>query len=321
MKAKIISKKDYFELTGNNSVQLVVFLILTAVGIVGSYLLLTPLLELIFVDYLGGNVYKIEGESVKYMLESSTRMKITDPYFNWAVDVYIGSPQEARYWFNPVLSLSIPCIMIGAVLASLLTSILPSNIGYIRQKIERETASLLDYLSMKVFGFHGEEERGEIVQEILDADLRDLHDFEKKWRMPVDDLISLHKGIKWQTYNFLKRVWKLNDGIRLYMRFYVTQKYSNSILGLVYFGAAVLILIIGLRGLKFIPQMEPSLVFFSLGLEFSMLVLFALTLLYGKEENEEHFTDNDKQDNRSLGDSKEAERMLRLFIKSNNKSN
>jgi hypothetical protein len=110
------------------------------------------------------------------------------------------------------------------------------------------------------------------------------------------------------------------------MKFYVTKKYANFILGLVYFGAAVLIIIIGLRGLKFIPAQEPSLVFFSLGLEFCLLVTYAITLMFGKDENEnESYSSEELSSDRVLlgrefSSGKETEELLKMFIVENDKN-
>jgi hypothetical protein len=54
--------------------------------------------------------------------------------------------------------------------------------------------------------------------------------------------------------------------------------------GLAYFGAAILIIIIGVRGLKFIPATRPSLILGAIFLEGAMLALMAFTLLYTQEE-------------------------------------
>ena len=51
-----------------------------------------------------------------------------------------------------------------------------------------------------------------------------------------------------------------------------------------YGGAAVLIIAIGVRGLKLIPAARPSYILFAIFLEFSMLALMAVTLFYTEEE-------------------------------------
>ncbi|MBS1538202.1 MAG: hypothetical protein JST20_10695 [Bacteroidetes bacterium] len=73
-------------------------------------------------------------------------------------------------------------------------------------------------------------------------------------------------------------------GLRLYMSHHFTEKYSNNVTGLAYFGAAILIIVIGVRGLKFIPPTRPSLILGAIFLEGSMLGLLAFTLVYTEEE-------------------------------------
>ncbi len=73
-------------------------------------------------------------------------------------------------------------------------------------------------------------------------------------------------------------------GIATYMKFHFVEHYSNVVQGLAYAGAAFLIIVVGIRGLKFIPAIKPSPILFALGIEFSMLCLLALALLYTEEE-------------------------------------
>jgi len=87
------------------------------------------------------------------------------------------------------------------------------------------------------------------------------------------------KGIAWSR----NRV-KLGGGLRLYMAHHFTEKYANNVTGLAYFGAAILIVVIGVRGLKFIPPTRPSLILASISLEGTMLALLAFSLVYTEEE-------------------------------------
>jgi hypothetical protein len=105
------------------------------------------------------------------------------------------------------------------------------------------------------------------------------------------------------------------------MRYYFTVKYSNTILGFVYIGAAVLIIMIGLRGLKFIPSTQPSFVLFALGLEFSLLITYAVTLMYSRNEDEVEREMHNQRNQKGkssvqelLGNSREVENLLRVFL-------
>lgn len=86
-------------------------------------------------------------------------------------------------------------------------------------------------------------------------------------------------GILWRRNHLL-----IGKGLRLYMSHHFTEKYSNTVTGMAYGGAAILIVAVGIRGLKFIPAAKPSLILLSIFIEFSMLSLLALTLIYTEEE-------------------------------------
>jgi hypothetical protein len=84
-------------------------------------------------------------------------------------------------------------------------------------------------------------------------------------------------------------IWKRNrvhimKGFRLFMSHHFCEKYQNLTTGLAYGGASILIVMVGIRGIKLIPPTKPSLMIFSITLEFSMLLLLALTLIYTESE-------------------------------------
>jgi len=96
----------------------------------------------------------------------------------------------------------------------------------------------------------------------------------------LNEIVDCTGGIAWSRnrLNFFK-------GMRLYMAHHFTEKYSNNVTGLAYFGAAILIVIIGVRGLKFIPATRPSLILAAISLEGALLALLAFGLVYtGSEE-------------------------------------
>jgi hypothetical protein len=77
---------------------------------------------------------------------------------------------------------------------------------------------------------------------------------------------------------------RILDGLRLYMTHHFTHQYSNNVTGAAYLGAAILIVIIGVRGLKFIPATKPSLILAAISLEGFLLALLGFSLLYTAEE-------------------------------------
>ena len=77
---------------------------------------------------------------------------------------------------------------------------------------------------------------------------------------------------------------RIFPGLRLYMVHHFSHKYSNIVTGFAYGGAAFLIIAVGIRGLKFIPATRPSLIFFAILMEFTMLSLLAVVLFYTEGE-------------------------------------
>jgi len=86
-------------------------------------------------------------------------------------------------------------------------------------------------------------------------------------------------GLLWRSNHFL-----IFKGLRLYMAHHFTEKYSNNVTGLAYGGAAFLIVAVGIRGLKFIPATKPSFILLAIFLEFTMLTMLSITLIYTEEE-------------------------------------
>ena len=241
----------------------------------------------------------------------------------WAIDTYKGSPEEIRYWFNPILSLTLPFFILSLAFATTITTILPQSIGYLRQKIERELARAISKIALLRYGSDNEPEIIEVINELNKADNKDLTNISEELDINFDDLLIIQKGLKWRNYSFFNKLFHLNDGLQIYMRFYFTIKYNNAILGLVYMGAAVLIIIIGLRGLKFIPPTQPSLVLFALGLEFTLLITYATTLIYTRNEETDELeqksfgiTSDNMLLSNDFGSSRDIEKLLRVFIRS-----
>ncbi len=81
-----------------------------------------------------------------------------------------------------------------------------------------------------------------------------------------------------------KRRFMIGKGLRLYMAHHFSHKYANNVTGAAYGGAAVLIIAVGIRGLKFIPAARPSFILGAIFLEFALLSLMAVTLFYTEEE-------------------------------------
>jgi hypothetical protein len=95
----------------------------------------------------------------------------------------------------------------------------------------------------------------------------------------VNEIEDVRAANKWKRNKVL-----VTKGLRLYMTRHFAEKYSNNVQGFAYGGAAILIVVIGIRGLKFIPPTQPSILLAAITLEFTMLTLLAVTLFYTEEE-------------------------------------
>lgn len=319
------NNKSYFELSEHSSLQVIIFVVIFVVSFVAAFHLILPVLELTIATYLKGRVFNA-GEMVEFSLSDNGGQgtEITGYYSRWAIDIYLGTNQESRYWFVPIISLFFPIAIISLVVSVGITTLLSPRLGYIRQKIEREIAKSIDKISVWKDGFANQDD--DIKNQIRNAGIKELYELQRNWNISFEDLKVIQKALKWQRGSVFYKTTHIAHGLGIYMRFYFTEKYSNTMLGLVYIGAAVLIIIIGMRGLKFIPSTQPSFVFLALGLEFSLLLTYALTLIFARQEddssdampisansNSNVFLSND------FGNSKEVENLLRVFIKSGNK--
>jgi hypothetical protein len=324
MVSKTYFKKSYFDLTEHNTLQISLFMLIALLSAAAAFFLILPLFENFFTDFLTGDVMH-DGKFYPYSLEAPEPQRGTSYLFSWAVDIYKNTAEESRYWFNPLMTLMLPALFFGMLSAIFFSSLMPRNLGYMRQKIEREIISFMDKIAVAKYGFLSEGDNEEILEELLHANLQDLHRYEEEWNIPLEDIKTVRRAIKWVLSPFWKKVFTINEGFRIYMRFHFTVQFSNTVLGLVYMGAAVLIIIIGLRGIKFIPPKQPSLVLFALGLEFTLLVTYAVTLIYTKEEEEPDYDNGGTSPgdtlmkSNELGSSRDVEKLLKVFINSSKK--
>jgi len=318
--------ESYFDLAEHSLAQKIVFLSILLVGIFTIFLgILLPLMDFIFRVYLEGVVHNVTDEILS---DSNNPEKQKQVHYIklWAIDIYKNTPQEARYWFEPITSLLIPSIVFGLGGSIFITTLLPSKIGFMRQKIEREIAN---FVSKIIYSREdAKNETPETIERIIiNSNLRELYSHSEKWDIFIEDLKTLRLALIWKHSSFFFKIIHINYGLTMYMRYYFVVKYGNAILGLVYMGAAVLIIIIGLRGLKFIPSTQPSLVFFALGLEFSLLITYAFTLMYGRQDDETRQSSDKSASSDTIDlfssfkpvNSKEVENLLRVFIKTSRK--
>lgn len=177
---------------------------------------------------------------------------------------------------DPWMTFGILSAFIGFIIAVLLTAMIP-GLGYIHGKIKREIGHTIDKIDEQT----GDKISREEIVRITAANAKDdLTAIEKEFGpVVVDEIEDVRAANQWKKTPFL--VFK---GLRLYMTRHFAEKYSNNVQGFAYGGAAILIVIIGIRGLKFIPPTQPSVLLAAITLEFAMLSLLAVTLFYTEEE-------------------------------------
>ncbi len=325
------TRSKVVELSEHTPAQVIVFGVLSVLCAIGLFTMVAvPTVESFFTTFLRSEVVR-DGSSVKYRIAENREdeVVVTTTYTRWAlVDPSSGQvPQtaalvdasgkprlrQAEYVFSPVIAFAPLVIVGGFVLAALLTTLLGGAAGLVKQKLEREILTALDRLAMAQFGEHTQQEIAALAREIISANLRTLHDLADRFAMPFSQLEYLRNAIRWRDANGALRLWRTHDAVKFYMREYFTNRYSNAILGLVYMGAAVLIIVIGIRGLKFLPATDPSVVLGALGLEFMLLVTYAVVLMYGRTDEELPEHGRDAVAHTAQFDS-DTEHLLRAFL-------
>lgn len=346
MSEQQLERKKYYELTEKTTLQTSVLLLCIAFSTIFAFLVILPSLQYLMTNFLNGEINNDGAVHTILIQEEPQVNKKTDPeewalamqriaerqtvalsktsyLSNWAVDLNTGTAEASRFWINPILAVMVPSFIIGLILSLYLTLMMPVQFGFFRRCVEREIAYNLDKICFIRNGYYSADENREIENLILNATIHQMHNFEKEWNIPVDNIKILLQALRWRRGSLFYKMVHPMHGLNIYMRLYFTEKYSNPILGLVYIGAAVLIIIIGLRGLKFIPATQPSLIFFALGLEFSLLFLYAFTLIFSKPEEVNYIGEPERETSKTgifanAGNSHEIENLLRVFINKKN---
>ncbi len=265
---------------------------------------------------------------------SATREEALDGYTKGAGEWIMkangeGGLGESAIIIEPILGFTVLSIVLGFGLSIVVTFFLPSGIGYMAQKVEREihhtkdkirlqtgfSTEIVDLLTMPDHDLaalepHQVRSAFKFVWDrtsVDDEDVAAQHGkriirFEEVFAPDVDIVMFRNEVLYLRLKEFfsdfvLKEIqdttngiiWSRNrlaffKGLRLYMAHHFTEKYSNNVTGFAYFGAAILIVIIGVRGLKFIPATKPSLILAAISLEGSLLALLAFGLVYTEEE-------------------------------------
>lgn len=240
-----------------------------------------------------------------------------------------GGLGESAIFLEPAVGFTLVALVIGLALSFIITLFLPSSIGLMAQKVEREVIhnkakirlqtgfadEIVDLLTMpdgdlKALEAHQVRSSFKVVWDRTDLEDEENTKHNTRRSVRFDDVFNNEVDLaEFRTEVLLLRIreffsdfvvkeiedtkhgieWSRNHlkffkGLRLYMSHHFTEKYSNTVTGMAYGGASVLIVVIGIRGLKFIPSTRPSLILAAIALEGSMLALLAFTLLYTEEE-------------------------------------
>ena len=193
--------------------------------------------------------------------------------FGWLADVRFG---DAQFTVNAFLSFLAFDILFGFIIAVLVGFII--RLPFFKDRVYHTVLDLKKRLQLQLSASVDE----------VDSILRNDPENNARLLARRDDinLDSVQAEINAinnaQAYLTGKASWL--KGMSTYMKFHFTEEYSNTVTGMAYGGAAFLIFVVGVRGLKFIPPTKPSFVLFALGVEFTMLVLLATTMIFTVEE-------------------------------------
>ncbi|MCB2205287.1 hypothetical protein KQI65_11100 [bacterium] len=192
---------------------------------------------------------------------------------------HILNTGQTLYFVNPYYAFMPLHIFFALIVAFLVSMFLPkgSSLAWVRAKVVREferVGSLLE----KQFDAHDVD-----FAAILGVDRDKREHMLRFTTLPqvvineVEDYMSISRYMKGESSNPL-------IPIKFYFRYRISASYGNLIQGLVSGGAAILIFVIGLRGLKLIPQEEPSLILMALSIEFILLIVLMVTFAGSAQE-------------------------------------
>ncbi|MBN1447574.1 MAG: hypothetical protein JXA28_06555 [Bacteroidetes bacterium] len=195
-----------------------------------------------------------------------------------ALKEHVLQTEQTLYFVNPYFAFLPLHVFLAGLVSFLLSMFLPgANLAWIRDKLLREyerVGSLLE----KQFDAHDVD-----FHAILAAERDRREQMLRYTTLPqvvvseVEDYSGLRRWVNGETANpFIP--------IAFFFRYRISASYGNVIQGLVSGGAAILIFVIGLRGLKLIPAEEPSLILMALSIEFILLIVLMVTFAGSAQE-------------------------------------
>ncbi len=183
---------------------------------------------------------------------------------------------EAQFIVNPVLSFIPFEVLFGFAIAVMVGFIV--RLPFFRDRVYHTVVDLKKRLQLQLSA------SAEEVESILRNDPENnARLLARREDINLDSVQAEINAIN-NAQAYLSGKGRWSSGMSTYMRFHFTEEYSNTVTGLAYGGAAFLIFVVGIRGLKFISPEKPSFVLFALGVEFTMLCLLAITMIFTVEE-------------------------------------
>jgi hypothetical protein len=171
------------------------------------------------------------------------------------------------------------CWVIGAVDAFVILMFLLERFGPARGRMVSAIGSL--------FNIFGETSIGASLVEL------------RKWHTNPDEVARPHiQDGRIQQVDVAKRnkftLWMVNEMVR---------RYENNAQGLAYLGAAVLIVVIGLRGVQILTKENSAFIVLALLLEFTLIGMLGVMVFYKPEEGKQGNVDIEARVNiRNLND-------------------
>jgi hypothetical protein len=180
--------------------------------------------------------------------------------------------EQTVYFINPFIGILPLHIFFALGITFLISLLLPktSGLAWMRENLYREYERV-GTLLMKQFDAHSVD-----FTHVLSLPSDKREEYLRVTTLPevviteVEDYMHARRWVSGETANpFIP--------VAFYFRYRISETYGNIIQGLVSGGAAILIFVIGLRGLKFIPPEEPSLILMALSIEFILLIVLMIS--------------------------------------------
>lgn len=207
----------------------------------------------------------------------NTDLHVSSPFSDWTFTL----GEEQTILITPIFAIGWIDLFIGVVLALIVSMILPESVGFMKVKVLRE----LDVVKKRIKAQTGITSDSELHQWFTWANNDIESEGERRGfqMVVIREIIDGRDAESWSLKNIVGQIWVF-PAIRLYMTHHFTEHYANMVQGAAYIGAANLIVFVGIRGIKFIPPERPSAIIFALCVEFSLLILLGITLVFTEEE-------------------------------------